>query len=240
MAAGGTPALSFGAAPAAAPAAGGEGPSSPGLAVYGFVRSRGRAARAGDAEPGASAEASAKGRLERVGNAVARMGWVSFWLQLAMGLVSGAILVFSAAFSGSGGAGLEVLLTLFGTVALLFSTGWTFGYVRLGRTLRAASQNPADKRPPSVDAVAQRFRLGLLSNLAGLGVTLLALEATVGFLVAKTLTNATANPFLAGAAQGYNPVLALDVFLVQAAVNVCIGHFGSLAFNMWLQRCLQA
>ena len=99
---------------------------------------------------------------------------------------------------------------------------------------------PADKRPPSVDAVAQRFRLGLLSNLAGLGVTLLALEATVGFLVAKTLTNATANPFLAGAAQGYNPVLALDVFLVQAAVNVCIGHFGSLAFNMWLQRCLQA
>lgn len=224
----------------AAPAAGGEGPSSPGPAVYGFVRSRGRAARAGDAEPGASAEASAKGRLERVGNAVARMGWVSFWLQLAMGLVSGAILVFSAAFSGSGGAGLEVLLTLFGTVALLFSTGWTFGYVRLGRTLRAASQNPADKRPPSVDAVAQRFRLGLLSNLAGLGVTLLALEATVGFLVAKTLTNATANPFLAGAAQGYNPVLALDVFLVQAAVNVCIGHFGSLAFNMWLQRCLQA
>lgn len=40
-------------------------------------------------------------------------------------------------------------------------------------------------------------------------------QATVGLLVAKTLTNATANPFLAGGAGSYNPVLALDVFLVQ-------------------------
>ena len=175
-----------------------------------------------------------------MGNAVARLGWASFWVQLAMALVSGTILVFSAAFSGQGGAGLSVLLTLFGTVALFFSTAWTFGYTRLARQLRAASLDPSAQRPPSVEAVGKRFNLGLLSNLAGLGMTLLALEATVGFLVAKTLTNATANPFLAGGAGAYNPVLALDVFLVQAAVNVCIGHFVSCSFNMWLQRCLQS
>jgi hypothetical protein len=40
-------------------------------------------------------------------------------------------------------------------------------------------------------------------------------QATVGLLVAKTLTNATANPFLSGGSGAYNPVLALDVFLVQ-------------------------
>ena len=34
-------------------------------------------------------------------------------------------------------------------------------------------------------------------------------------LVAKTLSNASANPFIASAAGVYNPVLALDVFLVQ-------------------------
>ena len=39
----------------------------------------------------------------------------------------------------------------------------------------------------------------------------------MGLLVAKTLTNATANPFLAGGAGSYNPVLALDVFLVQVS-----------------------
>lgn len=57
---------------------------------------------------------------------------------------------------------------------------------------------------------------------AGLGATLLGLQATVGLLVAKTLTNATANPFLAGGAGSYNPVLALDVFLVQvSAPELC-------------------
>ncbi len=42
----------------------------------------------------------------------------------------------------------------------------------------------------------------------------------MGLLVAKTLTNATANPFLAGGAGSYNPVLALDVFLVQVSFNL--------------------
>lgn len=49
----------------------------------------------------------------------------------------------------------------------------------------------------------------------------LRLQATVGLLVAKTLTNATANPFLSSGSGAYNPVLALDVFLVQ--VGSCRG-----------------
>jgi hypothetical protein len=39
------------------------------------------------------------------------------------------------------------------------------------------------------------------------------------------------NPFLAG---NYNPVLALDVFLVQAATNTLLGHFLSLLCSLWL------
>ena len=64
--------------------------------------------------------------------------------------------------------------------------------------------------------VARCVRMqGSAINLAGMGATLLGLQATVGLLVAKTLTNATANPFLSGGQGSYNPVLALDVFLVQ-------------------------
>ena len=43
----------------------------------------------------------------------------------------------------------------------------------------------------------------------------------MGLLVAKTLTNATANPFLSGGTGAYNPVLALDVFLVQVRGGKC-------------------
>jgi hypothetical protein len=56
---------------------------------------------------------------------------------------------------------------------------------------------------------------GVIINILGLGSTLLGIQALVGVLVAKTLSNASANPFIASAAGVYNPVLALDVFLVQ-------------------------
>ena len=50
----------------------------------------------------------------------------------------------------------------------------------------------------------------------------------MGLLVAKTLSNATANPFLAGGTGSYNPVVALDVFLVQARVCCGPAYCGSL------------
>ena len=63
--------------------------------------------------------------------------------------------------------------------------------------------------------VLRAMNWGAFINLIGMGSTLLGLQATVGLLVAKTLTNATANPYLSGGVNSYNPVLALDVFLVQ-------------------------
>ena len=84
----------------------------------------------------------------------------------------------------------------------------------------------------------RNLSIGLFANIVGIGTTLLGLQAVVGFLVAKTLANATANPFLAGGVGSWNPVLALDVFLVQAASNCLLSHFAALCFTMWLQRIM--
>lgn len=67
--------------------------------------------------------------------------------------------------------------------------------------------------PPRADVV-KGLRSGIMVNLLGMGAALLGMQATVGFLVAKALTT-SANPFYQGVSQGYSPVLALDVFLVQ-------------------------
>ena len=74
---------------------------------------------------------------------------------------------------------------------------------------------------------------GCWINIAGMVSTLLGLQATVGLLVAKTLTNATANPFLSGGAGSYNPVLALDVFLVQVMASAG----GGLASRHHQEKC---
>lgn len=52
-------------------------------------------------------------------------------------------------------------------------------------------------------------------NVLGAGATMLGLSATIGVLLAKTLTSATVNPFLATSSTNWNPVLAFDVFNVQ-------------------------
>lgn len=67
--------------------------------------------------------------------------------------------------------------------------------------------------PPRADVV-KGLRSGIMVNLLGMGAAILGMQATVGFLVAKALTT-SANPFYQGVSQGYSPVLALDVFLVQ-------------------------
>jgi hypothetical protein len=76
--------------------------------------------------------------------------------------------------------------------------------------------------------VMEQITRGILINIVGMGSTLIGISTLVGLLVAKTLSNASVNPFMASAAAGYNPVLALDVFLVQVRVvqSACCSALG--------------
>ncbi|KAL3144496.1 hypothetical protein ABBQ32_004235 [Trebouxia sp. C0010 RCD-2024] len=186
----------------------------------------------------ASISEPARKNLTNAAAACRRFGWLSFWTQLVLSVVSAIILLFSVAFTSMNGPSISLWLTLFGVVAGFLSTFWSFGYTRLSRRLyRYLSTGPDDesKRVKKTDVLNTLMR-GSWINVLGLGSTLLGLQATVGLLVAKTLTNATANPFLAGGAGSYNPVLALDVFLVQASTNTLLSHFASLVLSLWLIR----
>jgi hypothetical protein len=62
-------------------------------------------------------------------------------------------------------------------------------------------------------------------NILGMGAAVLAMQATVGALVAKALTT-SAVPYYQAAAPGQSPVLALDVFLVQVLDCSLLSPFG--------------
>lgn len=119
-----------------------------------------------------------------------------------------------------------------GIVAGFVSTAWNFAYTRTSNKM----QKYLDALPgQAVEKVKKQQVISLITrgvfiNLLGLGSTLIGVQALVGLLVAKTLTNATVNPTLGG----YNPVLALDVFLVQAATNTLLGHFLSMCISLLL------
>ena len=135
------------------------------------------------------------------------------------------------------GPSISLYLTLFGVVAGFLSTFWSFGYTRLSRRLyRYLSAGADDSKRIRKSDVLSTLARGSWINILGLGATLLGLQATVGLLVAKTLTNATANPFLAGGAGSYNPVLALDVFLVQVSL-LCDAASGITYVLLTLYTC---
>ena len=144
---------------------------------------------------------------------------------------------------------------LFGIVTAFLSVFWTVGYRRLGDRLRRGVDQPelapprsqvrpraralagwAEHQPsvPGSPQVVHALTSGVTINMLGMGATVVGLQATTGLLFAKTLSVAAQNPYLSGAA--FNPVLALDIFLVQAAANALLAHFIGSALSLWLLR----
>lgn len=122
---------------------------------------------------------------------------------------------------------------LFGLACAFLSVFWTMGYNRLGDRLRRGVAQP--ELAPARSQVVASLTSGATINLVGLGTTVVGLQATTGLLFAKTLSVAAQAPYMGGGA-GFNPVLALDIFLVQAAANALLAHFVGLALSLWLLR----
>lgn len=88
--------------------------------------------------------------------------------------------------------------------------------------------------PPRAEVV-KSLKKNIVLNLLGMGAAVLGMQATVGLLAAKALTSSV-NPFYQGIPPGYSPVLALDVFLVQASANTILSHFLGLVCSLGLLR----
>ncbi|KAA3488651.1 protein TIC 21, chloroplastic-like [Gossypium australe] len=172
-------------------------------------------------------------RLENTSRYFKRLGNLGFWGQLVCTVVSAVILSFSVVITGKITSPATFYATASGIVAAFISVFWSFGYIRLSEKLKRTANDPS-KAPPRADVV-KSLKNGIVLNLLGMGAAILGMQATVGLLVAKALTSST-NPYYQGISPGYSPVLALDVFLVQASGNTILSHFLGLVFSLELLR----
>ncbi|KAG4907618.1 hypothetical protein AAZX31_20G116900 [Glycine max] len=172
-------------------------------------------------------------RLEKTARYFKRLGNLGFWGQLVCTVVAAVILSFSVIVTGKVTSPATFYATAGGIVAAFISVFWSFGYIRLSEKLRKTSNDPT-KAPPRADVV-KGLKNGIVLNLLGMGAAILGMQATVGLLVAKALTS-SANPYYQGISPGSTPVLALDVFLVQASANTILSHFLGLVFSLELLR----
>lgn len=172
-------------------------------------------------------------RLESTSRYFKRLGGLGFWGQLVCTIVAAVILSFSVVITGKITSPATFYATAGGIVAGFLSVFWSFGYIRLSDRLRKTANDPS-KAPPRGEVV-KSLKNGITVNLLGIGAAILGMQATVGMLVAKALTT-SANPYYQGIAPGSSPVLALDVFLVQASANTILSHFLGLVFSLELLR----
>ncbi|KAK1414520.1 hypothetical protein QVD17_30266 [Tagetes erecta] len=172
-------------------------------------------------------------RLESTSRYFKRLGSLGFWGQLVCTIVAAVILSFSVVITGRITSPATFYATAGGIVAAFLSVFWSFGYIRLSDRLQKTANDPS-KAPPRADVV-KSLKNGITVNLLGMGAAILGMQATVGLLMAKALTS-SANPYYQGITPGTSPVLALDVFLVQASANTILSHFLGLVFSLELLR----
>lgn len=168
--------------------------------------------------------------VRRIASAFRLIGWISFWTQVVLAIVSSLLLLFASgglAASSNPGTGSGLILAVVGLLAVFLAAYWAFRYIRLSRQLK--SSNPA-ARPKPKDAL-QNLRLGLIINLVGMLLTLLGSGALVGSLMLKSAKSLGA-PIL-NSAQFVTP---LDISIVQANTNTLLAHFVGLVATLWLFR----
>lgn len=163
------------------------------------------------------------------------IGWISFWTQLVLGVVSGGILLVAIVFQRTGsnnpGTGLGIFLAVSGLITLGVSIFLAFRYTRIGRQLD--SNNP-NNRPSKIETV-QAVRLGLIVNLVGILLTLLGAQAINGTLIVKSLTVPQfGGPGVYTQVDPSRIIQSLDIFVVQANTNTVSAHFAGLVASIWL------
>lgn len=173
-------------------------------------------------------------QLRAIAQLFRRIGWITFWAQLALGVVSGGILLFAsisprpANASPNTGAGLGVFFAISGLVALGVGIFISFRYVQIGRRLDSPNAN---NRPRKLETL-QVVRLGLIVHLVGILLTLVGAQAIVGVLLTKALT--TTQPGVITQLDPSRVIQPLDIFVVQANTNTVSAHFAGLIGSIWL------
>ncbi|MDB9322198.1 DUF3611 family protein [Nodularia spumigena CS-591/04] len=172
-----------------------------------------------------------RNKIPKIAHQIRLTGWVMLWVQLALALVSGLLLLFSStgrnfANQPNPGLGIGVIWAIIGILLLLFSVFWDFRYTRIGR--RLGNINPT--LHPSKADTTRAIRMGILVSLIGIFITILGAGTSVSVLVAK----AVSQPPGVAITDPNKIIRALDVFIVVANINGIAAHFVGTVASIWL------
>jgi hypothetical protein len=163
-------------------------------------------------------------------------GWITFWVQLTLVVVSALVLLFTLTGRKFGtqqntGIGIGIFWAVCTVAALLFSVYWYFRYTRIAKRL----DNPNPALHPSKADTVRIIEVGILVGLLGMLLGLLGAGATLGVLVAKSISQ----PPGVAIVDPNKIIRALDVFVMVANINGIAAHFIGTVASLWLLQKLR-
>jgi hypothetical protein len=166
----------------------------------------------------------------------ARLGWIGFWIQIAIGAVPLALVLYAIMFSAGRSAGTRggflfvEYLTIIGLVVLAFTTIWSYRYTRLAEKIADPLQRPTEF------AVQRVAWTGVAASVLGIVLSMLVMLFEVLQLLLYFLRAPQAGvPVIqTTAAAQASWISAADVINVMALMMTMSGEFIVLIFSLWL------
>lgn len=166
----------------------------------------------------------------------ARFGWIGFWLQLAVGAIPVALLIYSILLGSRGPIGTRAtlvlieMLTLISLLVLTFTTIWFYRYTRLARSTSAGDRGEA----------ALSFRraawIGVAASTIGIVFSALVMIFEVSQLLLYFLRAPQAGvPVVQTTAGGPTSwVSASDMLSLMGLIVTMLVEIFVLALSLWL------
>ncbi|MCP9833702.1 MULTISPECIES: DUF3611 family protein [unclassified Cyanobium] len=177
--------------------------------------------------------------LQRMADALRRMGWVRFWIQLALGVVVVGVLLFNniggrlvANADRSLGLGPGLSITTLSFLVLLWSLWQSWLVVRCGRALASPVR-------PSRGETSGLVKRGLMADLIGLTLASVGYQSLAGslFLQASLQAPGLFGPMAVPGARGpisSFPITSIEMLSVLSNTQVLFAHLIGLIISLWL------
>jgi hypothetical protein len=176
--------------------------------------------------------------VERISLELQRLGNISFWAQIILGIISTVLLLIAAASlfgaqQKTQGIEFGIFCAFAGVIVLAIAIVLCFRYRKLGRQI----QNPdPTKRPKKADTL-QVIKTALVLNVGGMLMSILGAQTLAGLVLVKSL-NISQGTLNLGGPTPNQFVTPVDLLIIQANTNTILAHFVGIVFSLWLLQRL--
>jgi hypothetical protein len=175
-------------------------------------------------------------KSDSLAQAFSRLGWIGFWIQVAIGSIPFALIAYAFVFGRDAGGGtrggfaLVRYLAVAGLLVLVFTTLWSYWYTRVARRIADATRRPSEQ------SVRRAAWIGVASSALGIMLSMLVMLFEIAQLLIYFLRAPQAGiPVIQTTTGGQASwISAADIVHLLALNLTMFGEITILAFSLWL------